>query len=206
MLLTAIVAYLMRLQSSTYTTLSGYPLDNVQASLKIGPNIQSPLLIRDINLIETIAHATEERVPERVVHAKGGGAGGYFECTSDEIQKYTKANFLSQKGKQTPLRCRFSTVAGGRGSPDTVRDTRGFAFKMYTQEGNLDWLFFSEPVFPIRDGGEFHSSSEGKGSTNIAVSFDKRHVSEVHLIHSIALGVITVLPCHYTLCHSTICE
>jgi catalase len=90
------------------------------------------------------------------VHAKGAGARGYFEVTSD-IAQFTSANFLSSVGKKTDLRVRFSTVAGGRGSADTVRDTRGFAFKLYTDEGNLDWLFFSEPVFPIRDGAKFPS-------------------------------------------------
>ena len=114
------------------------------------------MLLQDINLIETISHATHERIPERIVHAKGTGAYGEFEVTHD-ITNYTSADFLNKVGKTTPLFCRFSTVAGGRGSADTVRDTRGFAFKIKTDEGNLDWLFFSEPVFPIRDGGKFPS-------------------------------------------------
>ncbi len=114
------------------------------------------MLLQDINLIETISHATHERIPERIVHAKGTGAYGEFEVT-DDITKYTSADFLKNVKKTTPLFCRFSTVAGGRGSADTVRDTRGFAFKLYTEEGNLDWMFFSEPVFPIRDGGKFPS-------------------------------------------------
>ena len=113
-------------------------------------------MLQDINLLETISHATHERIPERVVHAKGTGAYGEFEVTHD-ITKYTSADFLNKVGKKTRLFCRFSTVSGGRGSADTVRDTRGFAFKLYTEEGNLDWLFFSEPVFPIRDGGKFPS-------------------------------------------------
>ena len=113
-------------------------------------------MLQDINLLETISHATHERIPERIVHAKGTGAHGVFEVTKD-MTEYTSADFLSEVGKQTELFCRFSTVAGGKGSADTVRDTRGFAFKLYTEEGNLDWLFFSEPVFPIRDGGKFPS-------------------------------------------------
>ena len=113
-------------------------------------------MLRDINLLETISHATHERIPERIVHAKGAGAYGEFEVTSD-ISAFTSADFLKEVGKKTKLFARFSTVAGGRGSADTVRDTRGFAFKIYTDEGNLDWLFFSEPVFPIRDGGKFPS-------------------------------------------------
>jgi catalase len=90
------------------------------------------------------------------VHAKGAGAFGEFEVTHD-ISDFTSANVFNGIGKKTKLFARFSTVAGGRGSADTVRDTRGFAFKMYTEEGNLDWLFFSEPVFPIRDGAKFPS-------------------------------------------------
>ena len=113
-------------------------------------------MLQDINLLETISHATHERIPERIVHAKGTGAYGEFEVTKD-ITQYTSADFLSKVNKKTPLFCRFSTVTGGRGSADTVRDTRGFAFKLYTEEGNLDWLFFSEPVFPMRDGGKFPS-------------------------------------------------
>lgn len=113
-------------------------------------------MLQDINLLETISHVTHERIPERIVHAKGTGAYGEFEVTRD-ITQYTSADFLNQIGKKTRLFCRFSTVSGGRGSADTVRDTRGFAFKLYTEEGNLDWLFFSEPVFPIRDGGKFPS-------------------------------------------------
>ena len=114
-------------------------------------------MLQDINLLETISHATHERIPERVVHAKGTGAHGEFMVTDPNISNHTSAAFLNGMGKKTPLFCRFSTVAGGRGSADTVRDTRGFAFKLYTEEGNLDWLFFSEPVFPIRDGGKFPS-------------------------------------------------
>ena len=114
------------------------------------------MLLRDIDLLETISHATHERIPGRIVHANGTGAYGEFEVTQD-ITKYTSADFLSKFGKKTRLFCRFSTMAGGKDSADTVRDTRGFAFKLYTEEGNLDLLFFSEPVFLIRDGGKFPS-------------------------------------------------
>ena len=129
---------------------------NPQASLKIGGKLQGALLLQDINLLEAISHATHERIPERIVHAKGAGAYGEFEVTHD-ISEFTSADFLKTVGKKTRLFTRFSTVAGGRGSADTVRDTRGYAFKLYTDEGNLDWVFFSEPVFPIRDGGKFPS-------------------------------------------------
>ncbi|MCJ1287164.1 hypothetical protein MMC26_006512 [Xylographa opegraphella] len=139
-----------------YTTNSGLPLADPQATLRVGDKLQGPLLLRDINLLEIISHVTHERIPERLVHAKGAGAYGEFEVTHD-ISEFTSADFLSKVGKKTKLFSRLSTVAGGRGSADTVRDTRGFAFKLYTEKGNLDWLFFSEPVFPIRDGGKFPS-------------------------------------------------
>lgn len=141
----------------SYTALNGCPVEgDPQRTQRIGNQRQGPLLIQDINLIENLFNITNERIPERLVHAKGTGAHGVFECTTD-MTGISNANFLSAKGKQTPLFCRFSTVAGRAGSADSVRDTRGFAFKLYTDGGNLDWLFFSEPVFPIRDGGKFPS-------------------------------------------------
>lgn len=113
-----------------YTTNSGCPIFNPNASLHIGSNLQSTLLFKEINLIENISNITHERIPERIVHAKGAGAYGEFECTSDDMHNYSSADFLSAKGKKTSLFARFSTVAGARGSADTVRDTRGFAFKL----------------------------------------------------------------------------
>ena len=101
-----------------------------------------------------MAHFNRERVPERVVHAKGAGAHGYFEVTND-VTKYTKAAFLSEVGKRTPLFIRFSTVAGELGSSDTVRDPRGFAVKFYTEEGNYDIVGNNTPVFFIRDAIKF---------------------------------------------------
>ena len=124
--------------------------------MRVGNKIQGVHLLRDINLLELILHVTHERIPERLVHAKGTGAFGEFEVTHD-ISDFTSADVFYGVGKKTKLFARFSTVAEGRESADTVRDTRGFAFKMYTEEGNLDWLFFSDPVFPIRDGAKFPS-------------------------------------------------
>lgn len=152
-----------------YTTNSGCPVLDPNASLRIGNKLQSTQLLQDINLLETIANITHERIPERIVHAKGAGVYGEFECTRS-LSDVSSAKVFSTVGKKTPLFARFSTVAGGRGSADTVRDTRGFAFKMYTEEGNLDWLFFSEPVFPIRDGAKFPSfvhCQKGAPQTNI---------------------------------------
>lgn len=95
-------------------------------------------LIQDFHLIDKLAHFNRERIPERVVHAKGAGAHGYFEVT-DDITRYTKAKLFSKIGKRTPLLLRFSTVGGEKGSADTARDPRGFAIKFYTEEGT-DWL------------------------------------------------------------------
>lgn len=134
------------------TTSWGAPVGDNQNSMTAGS--RGPTLIQDVHLLEKLAHFNRERVPERVVHAKGAGAHGYFEVTND-IKKYTKANFLSEVGKRTPLFVRFSTVAGENGSADTVRDPRGFAVKFYTEEGNYDLVGNNTPVFFIRDAIKF---------------------------------------------------
>ncbi|MBP3041775.1 catalase KatA [Bacillaceae bacterium Marseille-Q3522] len=134
------------------TTSSGAPVSDNQNSITAGS--RGPTLIQDVHLLEKLAHFNRERVPERVVHAKGAGAHGYFEVTND-LTKYTKANFLSEIGKRTPLFVRFSTVAGENGSADTVRDPRGFAVKFYTEEGNYDLVGNNTPVFFIRDAIKF---------------------------------------------------
>ena len=105
-------------------------------------------------MIDKIAHFDRERIPERVVHAKGAGAWGYLEVTND-VTQYCKANFLNTVGKRTPLFMRFSTVAGEKGSADTERDPRGFAIKFYTEEGNYDMVGNNTPVFFIRDPLKF---------------------------------------------------
>ncbi|KAF7939249.1 uncharacterized protein EAE97_007329 [Botrytis byssoidea] len=138
------------------TTMNGAPVLKPASTQRIGNQLRATLLLQDINLLELIQHITHERIPERVVHARGTSAHGYFEVT-DDISDVTSAAFLNRVGKQTDLFCRFSTVAGRAESAETVRDTRGFAFKMFTEEGNLDWLFLSTPVFPIRDGAKFPS-------------------------------------------------
>lgn len=134
------------------TTSWGAPVGDNQNSMTAGS--RGPTLIQDVHLLEKLAHFNRERVPERVVHAKGAGAHGYFEVTND-LSKYTKAKFLSKVGKQTPLFIRFSTVAGELGSADTVRDPRGFAVKFYTEEGNYDIVGNNTPVFFIRDAIKF---------------------------------------------------
>jgi catalase len=130
----------------------GAPVADNQNSLSAGN--PGPLLIADYHLIEKNAHFNRERVPERVVHANGAGAFGYFEVTND-LGAYTKAAFLSQVGKKTEVLARFSTVAGEKGSSDVERDPRGFAVKFYTEEGNYDLVGNNTPIFFIRDPLKF---------------------------------------------------
>lgn len=130
----------------------GSPVHNDNNSHTLGPS--GPVLMQDLVLLEKLAHFGRERIPERVVHAKGAGAFGYFELTKD-MSKYTSANFLTGQGKKTELVARFSTVAGERGAPDADRDPRGFAIKFYTQEGNYDLVGNNTPVFFIRDAMKF---------------------------------------------------
>jgi catalase len=134
------------------TTDSGIPASSDEFSLTAGPG--GPTVLHDHYLVQKMQHFNRERVPERVVHAKGGGAHGFFEVTAD-LTQYTKASFLGQVGKRTPAFVRFSTVAGEQGHPDTVRDPRGFALKLYTDEGNFDLVGNNTPVFFIRDASKF---------------------------------------------------
>ncbi|MCM3795833.1 catalase KatA [Priestia megaterium] len=142
----------MTTNKNNLTTSWGAPVGDNQNSMTAGS--RGPTLIQDVHLLEKLAHFNRERVPERVVHAKGAGAHGYFEVTND-VSGYTKAAFLSEVGKRTPLFARFSTVAGENGSADTVRDPRGFAVKFYTEEGNYDLVGNNTPVFFIRDAIKF---------------------------------------------------
>ncbi len=130
----------------------GAPVDDDQNSLTAG--IPGPVLIQDVHLLEKLSHFDRERIPERVVHAKGAGAYGYFEVTAD-VTKYTKAGFLSKVGKRTEVFIRFSTVGDMKGSADAERDPRGFAVKFYTEEGNYDLVGNNTPVFFIRDPLKF---------------------------------------------------
>ncbi|UCD83593.1 MAG: catalase [Deltaproteobacteria bacterium] len=135
-----------------YTTAWGAPVADDQNSISAGE--RGPLLLQDVHLLQKLAHFNRERIPERVVHAKGAGAYGYFEVTND-VSKYTKAKFLSRVGKKTEMFARFSTVGGERGSADTARDPRGFALKFYTEDGNYDLVGNNTPVFFIRDTIKF---------------------------------------------------
>ncbi len=133
------------------TTDAGIPAASDENSLTVGPD--GPILLQDNYLIQKMAHFNRERVPERVVHAKGGGARGFFESTGDAAQ-WCRAGFLA-KGVRTEVFARFSTVAGEMGSADTLRDPRGFALKFYTDEGNYDMVGNNTPVFFIRDPQKF---------------------------------------------------
>ncbi|MEU4424525.1 catalase [Actinoplanes sp. NPDC024001] len=134
------------------TTAHGVRLPDTDHSLKAGP--RGPALMEDFHLREKITHFDHERIPERVVHARGTGAHGVFRSYGTAAS-VTRAGFLAEKGKETPVFVRFSTVLGSRGSADTVRDTRGFATKFYTDEGNFDLVGNNMPVFFIQDGIKF---------------------------------------------------
>ncbi len=134
------------------TTNQGVPVATNQHTLKAG--LRGPALLEDFILREKITHFDHERIPERVVHARGSGAHGYFECTAP-LTDVTRASLFAERGKRTPVFVRFSTVIGERGSPDTPRDVRGFAVKFYTDEGNWDLVGNNIPVFFIQDAMKF---------------------------------------------------
>nr|ACO15573.1 Catalase [Caligus clemensi] len=134
------------------TSSHGIPLGDKTNIVTVGK--RGPALLQDVAFIDEMAHFVRERIPERVVHAKGAGAFGYFEVTHD-ITKYSKAGIFSEIGKRTPLAVRFSTVGGESGSADSARDPRGFAVKFYTKDGNWDLVGNNTPIFFIRDPSLF---------------------------------------------------
>ncbi len=153
---TTLTALLLSISSftmaQTITTNTGTPVGDNQNSKTIGNNGQ--VLLEDIHLIEKLAAFDRERIPERVVHARGAGAFGEFVAAAD-FSEVTMANFLSAAGKKTPLMIRFSTVTHQQGSPETYRDPRGFAVKFYTEQGNYDLVGNNLPVFFVRDAMKF---------------------------------------------------
>lgn len=173
------------MKAKTLTTSFGQPVDENQHSETAGP--RGPTLLQDTHLIEKLAKFDSERIPERVVHAQGAGAHGYFEVTKD-VTPYCKAEFLNQVGKKTPLFIRFSTVAGERGSSDLARDPRGFAIKFYTEEGIYDMVGNNTPIFFIRDAIKFpdfiHSQKPnprtGRGDPDMAWDFWVHHPESFH--------------------------
>ncbi|MEZ4421886.1 MAG: catalase [Gemmatimonadota bacterium] len=134
------------------TTQQGVPVSDDQNSLKAGP--RGPTLLEDFHFREKLFHFDHERIPERVVHARGYGAHGYFE-TYESLADVTRADLFQRAGEKTPAFVRFSTVAGNKGSPDLARDVRGFAVKLYTKEGNWDLVGNNIPVFFIQDAIKF---------------------------------------------------
>src|ERR1700726_4293049 len=157
----------METNKKKLTTASGIPYAENENTMTVGP--RGPILLQDFILHEKMAHFNRERIPERVVHAKGSGAYGTFTVTHD-ISKYTRAKLFNTIGKQTKTFLRFSTVGGEKGSADTERDPRGFALKFYTEEGNWDMVGNNTPVFFIRDPlkfGDFIHTQKRDPETNL---------------------------------------
>ncbi len=148
----ALAADTVQLEGSTLTTDQGVRLPTTDDSLKVGP--RGPSLLEDFHLREKLTRFDHERIPERVVHARGSAAHGFFQVYKPQT-KLTAAGFLGDPDRKTPVFVRFSTVVGSRGSADTVRDARGFAVKFYTEEGNFDLVGNNIPVFFIQDGIKF---------------------------------------------------
>ena len=148
----ALTAKRVNSADQTLTTNQGVAVSDNQSSLKAG--LRGPTLLEDFILREKITHFDHERIPERIVHARGSGAHGYFEAY-EPLPELTRATVFAEAGKQTPVFVRFSTVAGERGSADTARDVRGFAVKFYTDEGNWDLVGNNIPVFFIQDAMKF---------------------------------------------------
>ncbi|XP_069824227.1 catalase-like [Dendropsophus ebraccatus] len=146
-------------QPDVLTTATGNPIGFKTSSLTVGP--RGPMLLQDSVFIGEMAHFVRERIPERVVHARGAGAFGCFEVTHD-ITKYCKAKMFEYIGKRTPVAVRFSTTTGESGTSDLVRDPRGFAVKFYTEEGNWDIVGNNTPIFFIRDPILFPSLSHAQ--------------------------------------------
>src|ERR1700678_1839909 len=171
----------------TLTTDSGAQVTDNQNSRTAGPT--GPVLFEDHHLMEKLAHFDRERIPERVVLAKGSGASGYFEVLAN-VTQWTQARFLAPVGKRTDVFMRFSTVAGEKGSADTVRDPRGFAIKFYTEDGNYDTVVNNTPVFFIRDPLKFpdfiHTQKRDPYSnlrSNVAAwDFWSRHPESLHQV------------------------
>lgn len=147
-----IVAISVSAQQKKLTTNTGAPVGSNQNSITVGKD--GPVLLEDIHLVEKLASFDRERIPERVVHARGAGAYGIFVSAAD-MTAFTRAKLFGSAGKETPVFVRFSTVIHGAGSPETLRDPRGFATKFYTEEGNYDIVGNNLPIFFIRDAIKF---------------------------------------------------
>src|SRR3984893_7922292 len=166
---------------------SGAPVGDNQNSKIAGPD--GPVVLEDFHLIEKLARFDRERIPERVVHARGTGAQGVF-GGSEDLSRYTRASLFGKPGKETPVFVRFSTVMGYRGSPEAARDPRGFAVKFYTDQGNWDVVGINEPIFFIRDAikfPDFVHANKPAATTNIqdpnlALDFFSRTPESTHML------------------------
>lgn len=144
-------------RNDTLTNRQGHPISDNQNVRTVGN--RGPMTLENYHFLEKITHFDRERIPERVVHARGAGAHGYFEAYGkageEPVSKYTRAKLFQVEGKRTPVFVRFSTVVHGSGSPETLRDPRGFAVKFYTEEGNWDLVGNNLKIFFIRDPLKF---------------------------------------------------
>ena len=140
-------------QQQVYSLSNGFPFSHHPYGSQVS-RPDGPILLQDIHLVESLAHFDRERVPERVVHAKGGGCRVEFELT-DSLSDITFASPYQKPGYKCPGVVRFSTVGGESGTPDTARDPRGFSVKFYTDWGNHDWVFNNTPVFFLREANKF---------------------------------------------------
>jgi catalase len=152
------------MDGTTLTSNQGTPINDTNNTLKAGE--RGPSLLEDFLMREKITHFDHERIPERAVHARGVAAHGYFQSYKNHSD-LTKAGFLNDPSRKTPVFLRFSTVAGSRGSSDLARDVRGFAIKFYTDEGIFDMVGNNIPVFFIQDAIKF-SRSHPRGETGAA--------------------------------------
>ncbi|CUM67110.1 uncharacterized protein PRCAT00004799001 [Priceomyces carsonii] len=179
---------------AVYTTSNGVPYNKHPYSAQTaGPG--GPLLLQDFNLLDDIAHFDAERIPERVVHAKGGGAHGYFELT-DSLSDLSYARPFQSPGYKCPVTARFSTVGGERASADTIRDPRGFSIKLKTDIGNMDWVFNNTPVFFIRDPLKFPKfihTQKRDPSTHLNQLSDSTHTWDYYTQNPECLHQITYM-------------
>lgn len=179
---------------AVYATSNGVPYANhPYGAQTAGPG--GPLLLQDFNLMDDISHFDHERIPERVVHAKGGGAHGFFELT-DSLSDLTYASPLQSPGYKCPVSVRFSTVGGERGTPDTIRDPRGFSIKLKTDVGNMDWVFNNTPIFFIRDPikfSKFIHTQKRDPSTNLNQLTDPYLTWDYYIYNPESLHQITYM-------------
>lgn len=186
--------YYTQKDDAVYATSNGVPYSaHPLGAQTAGPG--GPLLLQDFNLMDDLSHFDQERIPERVVHAKGGGAHGYFELT-DSLSDLTYARPFQTVGYKCPVSIRFSTVGGERGTPDTLRDPRGYSIKFKTDIGNMDWVFNNTPVFFIRDPNKFAKfihTQKRDPSTHLNQNMDSTMTWDYYTLNPECLHQITYM-------------